>query len=379
MKPCFPSVFKFPKIAATLVMLCFCCLQAWTQAQIHVLDEIVLPPDLNYTLKYFDGRYVGLATADKEGSLCGGISAWIEVDQQGEVLKMIPLHDKKGKSVYAHSFFLQDDKLYLLKAPTGLMVFDREGIFQKEIALKIPKGELVSIQYLGGELSSGSGASLQLATLGRYKYFKDHQDAINYGLTGPIFGSFDLHGNLMLNAGGRRPQSMIDHQWLSNFANATAGPDGTIICAFETHGELQIYRPDGKMIDSIPGKLLSYPVIDPTLEQSKKEFLYEIVTHDSWGAPIYHAGSNRLFRPFYSSLDTAICNPLLRQSDSRALLKLSGERGYELWVMDYASKIWTHRIQLPFPINGIMRIEDDEMWIKTGQKIVHVRMETSEG
>ena len=54
----------------------------------------------------------------------------------------------------------------------------------------------------------------------------------------------------MLHPGGHRPQSMIDHPWLSNFANAAAGPAGTIICGFETHGELHVYSPDGKMIDS---------------------------------------------------------------------------------------------------------------------------------
>lgn len=376
--------FRLTLTTILLGIALHCSLSAYSQSRIVVLDSIALPEEYILDIDPEGSGYVGLATVRPEGALCGGQTAWIELDSAGQITRFIPFIRSNGKGISANQYFRVGDDIYTFhpNSPMNLLHWDTEirhiGNIPIEFAMKNERYDLQMKDPI--VLKSENGHTRLICVSERYhKKRKEIETKGPNDWTAQSFAILDVSPDgkqVSAELKGRFPSYYTES--FSNYRHFTSlclDGDGNIVQSFGMGGPSYVYNSNGQLIDSLMGERIAFPADEQFKPTQKIEVIHHLNLEEAHWPLRYDAVNDRFLQHWVKPADKSLCDNLLAANDHMGLMALNSQRQVflEVFQRDGFRKLATIPFSFKSPV--LTRIKGDEIWVKSGNSIYHCRIE----
>ncbi|MFN8395246.1 MAG: hypothetical protein U0176_11410 [Bacteroidia bacterium] len=360
-----------------------CSISAFSQSRIEVLDSIALPQDYILDLNAAGSGYEGLATIRAEGSLCGGKTAWMELDSKGQVLRCTPLILKNGKGTSAYQYFKVGQDLYTFHPNTSTTLYHWDKDIREVDAIQIQfpdhKNRYHLTMHQPLQLSSEAGKARLVCTAERYYKKSKQSDLLGpYDWNGPSMAILEVspEGDKVAARlfGGHPTYYKEGFTSYRHLVRSCIGPQDQVIQGFAMGGPLSVYNPSGERIDSLPCPSLPIPEGEKHVWMDKIHTVHFFALQDMYSYIHYDAESDCYLAHKSYRADKSVADSILAANDYLGLSKLTAQRRTELEVIKRQGHQTIANVQYPFPSPKLMRSQGNEIWVQSGLKIYHCRI-----
>lgn len=378
-------MFKCPLSSAGMLFLALlaCLSTAHGQSRIDVLDSISLPEEYLLNLQAQGSGYTGIASVRPEGSLCGGNSAWIELDSTGKTTRFVPLIRDNGKAVCAYQFFRRGDELYTFHENTYrlLLRWDKELRFVKEIPIQFPeRGYQYDLNLETALPQPAPDGSLRLVCRAErlLRRRKDIESLGRLDWTGPSLAILhvspdgkNVHATLH---GGFPSYYREGFTYYRHHSPICLDPDGNIIQSFGMGGASRVYHPTGRLMDSLPCPTLPMPANERHTWLDKLHTLHFAALRDVYARLLYDAKSDHYLRVMVHAADQTTADSIEAAKDYAGMSRLLSQRVITIEVIQRNGFQTLATIPSPIKPMRILRTSGNDLWIHSGSHVYHCRI-----